>query len=86
MVWGLSASPQRKATTQRMSYIKATQTTDDEVPANDRALGVLHDMLIENTDWSLRYLIVNTSNWWQGKEVLILSRSLQSIRWTEHLI
>ena len=34
----------------------------------------------------MRYLIVNTSNWWQGKEVLISPRSTQSIRWTEQLI
>ena len=56
------------------------------IHATDGEIGHLSDVLIEDSDWSLRYLIVNTSNWWQGKEVLISPRSTQSIRWTEHLI
>jgi hypothetical protein len=56
------------------------------IHATDGDIGHLSDVLIEDTDWSLRYLIVNTSNWWQGKEVLISPRSTQSIRWTEQLI
>lgn len=56
------------------------------IHASDGEIGHLSDVLIEDSDWSLRYLIVNTSNWWQGKEVLISPRSTQSIRWTEHLI
>lgn len=54
--------------------------------ASDGEIGHLSDVLIEDSDWSLRYLIFNTSNWWQGKEVLISPRSMQSIRWTEQLI
>lgn len=56
------------------------------IHAIDGEIGHLSDVLIEDSDWSLRFLIVNTSNWWQGKEVLISPRSTQSIRWTEHLI
>ena len=56
------------------------------IHATDGDIGHLSDVLIEDQDWSLRYLIVNTSNWWQGKEILISPRSTQSIRWTEQLI
>ena len=56
------------------------------IHATDGKIGHLSDVLIENSDWTLRYLNVNTSNWWQGKEVLISPRSTESIRWTEHLI
>ena len=56
------------------------------IHATDGDIGHLSDVLIGDTDWSLRYLIVNTSNWWQGKEILISPRSTQSIRWTEQLI
>ncbi|MDP2738599.1 MAG: PRC-barrel domain-containing protein [Pseudorhodobacter sp.] len=56
------------------------------IHATDGEIGHLSDVLIEESDWTLRYLIVNTSNWWQGKEVLISPRSTESIRWTEHLI
>ena len=56
------------------------------IHATDGEIGHLSDVLIEDSDWTLRYLIVNTSNWWQGKEVLISPRSTQSIRWTERLV
>ena len=56
------------------------------IHATDGEIGHLSDVLIEDSDWTLRYLIVNTSNWWQGKKVLISPRSTQAIRWTEHEI
>ncbi|MEI6098519.1 MAG: PRC-barrel domain-containing protein [Alphaproteobacteria bacterium] len=56
------------------------------IHATDGQIGHLSDVLIEESDWTLRYLIVNTSNWWQGREVLISPRSTQFIRWTERLI
>lgn len=56
------------------------------IHAIDGDIGHLSDVLIEDSDWTLRYLIANTSNWWQGKEVLLSPRSTQSIRWTEQLI
>ena len=62
------------------------EITGYHIHATDGDIGHLSDVLIEDTDWSLRYLIVNTSNWWQGKDVLISPRSTQSIRWTEQLI
>jgi uncharacterized protein YrrD len=56
------------------------------IHATDGEIGHLSDVLIEDSDWSLRYLIVNTSNWWQGKEVLISPRSTERILWTEQMI
>jgi hypothetical protein len=62
------------------------EITGYHMHATDGEIGHLADVLIDDTDWSLRYMVVNTSNWWQGKEVLISPRSTQDIRWTEHLI
>jgi uncharacterized protein YrrD len=56
------------------------------IHAVDGEIGHLAEVLIDDSDWTLRYLVVNTSNWWRGKEVLISPRSTESIRWTEHLI
>jgi sporulation protein YlmC with PRC-barrel domain len=56
------------------------------IHATDGEIGHLADALLDDTDWSLRYLVVDTSNWWQGKEVLISPRSTQSIMWTERMI
>lgn len=41
---------------------------------------------MDDTDWSIHFLIVDTSNWWMGQKVLISPHSVQEIRWTEQLI
>jgi hypothetical protein len=53
------------------------------IHAADGDIGHLADALIDSADWSLRYLVVNTSNWWMGKDVLISPRSTQSVQWSE---
>lgn len=56
------------------------------IHATDGEIGHLSDVMIEDSDWTLRYLIVDTSNWWQGEQVLISPRSAESIIWSERLI
>jgi uncharacterized protein YrrD len=56
------------------------------IHATDGEIGHLADILLEDSDWALRYLVINTSNWWQGKEVLISPRSTQSIHWGDRMI
>ncbi len=41
---------------------------------------------MEDADWSIRYLVVDTSNWWLGKKVLISPRSAREIDWMERLV
>ena len=64
----------------------AEEITGYHIHAIDGEIGHLSDLVIEDTDWSIHYLIVDTSNWWMGQKVLISPRSAQDIRWTEHLI
>lgn len=64
----------------------AEEVTGYHIHATDGEIGHLSDLVIEDMDWSIHYLIVDTSNWWMGQKVLISPRSAQDIRWTEHLI
>jgi hypothetical protein len=41
---------------------------------------------VEDEDWSIRYLVVATKNWWPGKKVLVSSRSAGEIDWTDRLV
>jgi hypothetical protein len=42
-------------------------------------IGHLEKLLIENANWNIRYLIVDTKNWWPGKHVLISPDAVQEI-------
>jgi hypothetical protein len=60
--------------------------TGYHIHAVDGEIGHLDDFIVEDTDWSIRNLIVNTKNWWPGKNVLIAPSSIDTIDWTDHLV
>jgi hypothetical protein len=60
--------------------------TGYHIHARDGEIGHVEDFLVEDADWSLHYLVVDTKNWWTGKRVLISPRSVQEIDWTDQLV
>jgi len=56
------------------------------IHASDGAIGHVKDLLMEDTDWSIHYLVVDTNNWWPGKKVLVAPRLVQEIDWAAKLL
>lgn len=50
--------------------------------ATDGEVGHAEDFLVEDGDWSIHYLVVDTKNWWPGKRVLVSPRSVREIDWS----
>ena len=48
----------------------------------DGDIGHVENLMIEDSDWSLRYFIVDTSNWWFGARVLISPAAVSAIEWS----
>src|SRR5258707_15655437 len=36
--------------------------------------------------WSIRYMVVDTSNWWFGRKVLVASEWITSVDWNKFLL
>jgi len=53
------------------------------VHAKDGEIGHVDGFIVDDSTWSIRYLIVNTSNWWVGNQVLISPAWFDSVSWTE---
>lgn len=83
----------------RAEDIAAAQQSDDDphlrsveavtgyhIHASDGEIGYVEDFLLQDTDWSIHNLVVDTTNWWPGKKVLIAPRSIQEIDWTDNLV
>jgi sporulation protein YlmC with PRC-barrel domain len=51
------------------------------IRATDGDLGHVDDLLIEDVSWAVRYLVVDTSNWWFGRHVLIAPEWIADINW-----
>jgi hypothetical protein len=60
--------------------------TEYHIHASDGEIGHVEDFLLEDAEWSIQYLVVDTRNWWPGKRVLISPRSAQKIDWTDNLV
>jgi len=60
--------------------------TGYHIHASDGEIGHVEDFLVEDADWSIHYLVVDTKNWWPGKKVLIPPRLAREIDWTDELV
>jgi hypothetical protein len=53
------------------------------IGAADGEIGHLADFLVEMEPWTIRYLIVDTSNWWAGKQVLVAPGWITDVSWND---
>jgi hypothetical protein len=51
------------------------------IQATDGEIGYVENLMLDNEDWSLQYLIVYTSSWWLGQSVLIAPHAVTGIDW-----
>jgi PRC-barrel domain len=96
---GLTASPRVGPGLRREAEMAAARHRDDDlhlrsieavtgyhIHATDGDIGHVEDFLVEDADWSIHYLVVDTTNWWAGKKVLISPRSAHDIDWTDRMV
>jgi len=53
------------------------------IQALDGEIGHVEDFIIDDETWAIRYLIVDTKNWWPGKHVLISPQWIERDSWEE---
>ena len=59
---------------------------DYHIQATDGDIGHVQGLLVDEETWAIRYLIVNTSNWWLGHLVLIAPQWIQDVRWSDNTV
>lgn len=60
--------------------------TGYHVESRDGDIGHVEDFLVDDADWSIRFLVIGTRNWWPGKRVLISPKSVLAIDWQGKMI
>jgi hypothetical protein len=53
------------------------------IQATDGEIGHAEDFVIDDEVWAMRYLIVDTRNWWPGKKVLVSPQWIDRVSWEE---
>jgi len=71
---GQQGDPHLRSCNALMSY---------HIEASDGGLGHVQGLLFDEDTWAIRYLIVDTSNWWLGHQVLIAPQWIQDVSWPD---
>ena len=53
------------------------------IQAADGEIGHVEDFIVDDETWAIRYLVVDTRNWWPGKKVLISPKWIERVSWEE---
>ena len=81
--WGLAAS-------QAMGWDRHLRSTHEvtgyHLAALDGEIGHVEDFIIDDDTWTIRYLLINTLNWWPGKKVLVSPQWIERVSWGESKI
>jgi hypothetical protein len=64
----------------------ANAVTRYHIEASDGGIGHVQGLLLDEDTWAIRYLIVDTSNWWLGHKVLIAPQWIQGVSWSERTV
>jgi hypothetical protein len=81
-----------------MEHVAAQRSNDDphlrscnavieyHIHATDGDVGHVQGMLVDEKSWAIRYLVINTSNWWLGHEVLIAPEWITEVSWLKRTV
>jgi hypothetical protein len=77
-----------KATTQDEkswdAHLRSTHAVSGyNIHASDGEIGHVEDFIIDDDTWAIRYLVINTKNWWPGNKVLISTKWINRVSWGE---
>jgi uncharacterized protein YrrD len=83
-----SAAPvDRAATRHDDPHLRSCEVvTGNHIHAIDGEIGHVQGLVFDEGTWVIRYLIVNTSNWWLGHQVLIAPQSIENVSWFDSMI
>jgi hypothetical protein len=63
-----------------------TEVAGYGIRATDDNIGHVEDFLISEDDWSIRLIVVDPSNWWPGKHVLVSPERVTEVSWAERRV
>ena len=53
------------------------------IEGSDGEIGHVDDFIVDDKTWTVRYLIIDTSDWWFGKRVLVSPTWIDRVTWSD---
>jgi hypothetical protein len=71
-------------TSEEDSHLQSTHDVSGyHIKASDGDIGHVVDFILDDRTWTIRYVEVDTRNWWPGKKVLFAPAWIQDIEWSQ---
>lgn len=65
-------------------HLRSTRdVSGHHIQAADGEIGHVEDFIIDDGTWAIRYLIIDTRNWWPGKKILVSPQWIERVSWDE---
>ena len=96
--WGMGAYPSLLSGGTRNEVVDHSDQSGDvhlrsahevrgyHVQGNDEAIGHVADFIVDDETWQIRYLAIDTSNWWVSRKVLVAPRWASRIDWADRKV
>lgn len=60
--------------------------TGYRIGASDGEVGHVQGFLVDEDSWAVRYIVVDTSNWWVGHQVLVAPQWITDVSWADRVM
>jgi hypothetical protein len=68
-------------------HLRSTnEVTGYHIHATDGEIGHVDDFVIDDETWAIRYLVIDTRNWWPGKKVLVSPQWIDRVSWEQSTV
>jgi uncharacterized protein YrrD len=64
----------------------AKEVTGYHIQATDVSIGHVEDFMVDSESWAIRYMVIDTRNWWPGKHVVISPQWIRRLDWSERAV
>ena len=84
-----SIAAERAAARQRDDdpHLRSCQSVSGyHIKAQDGEIGHVQGWIVDDESWAIRYLVVDTSNWWLGHQVLIAPQWVREVSWSDKIV
>jgi hypothetical protein len=54
--------------------------------AVDGGIGHVEDFIVDDEAWAIRYILVDTANWWPGRKVVISPEWIRDVSWPDSTV
>ena len=62
------------------------EVTGYHIQASDGEIGHVEDFIIDDETWAIRYLVIDTKNWWPGEKLLVSPRWINRVSWADRKV